>query len=59
MTVARSLDAGQRPSAMTMKVATEATDTGLTMKMQVMLLYGPEVWIDVEPDTAVYVWPPR
>jgi hypothetical protein len=43
------------PTAMTMRVTTETSDQSVILRMQVQLLYGPEILIDVEPDTAVYV----
>ena len=56
---AAPLDRDVTPTAYTMKITQEESTSSITVKMQVMLYYGPEVLIDVDPDTAVYIPRPR
>lgn len=42
-------------SVMLLKVTTETVEQSVTMKMTAKLLYGPDIEVEIEPDTAVYV----
>ena len=50
-----TLDRLHQPSVMTLKVTTDTSEQSVTIKMQAQFLYGPDIWFDIEPDTAVYV----